>query len=76
MIKRTVSIEKGGHSYVFRYAPGRETAMLAEIERLARDASSSLSWLEAAELGFCMASAAAGEGALAGGDATAGGSGT
>ena len=52
MEMRTISLVKGEHSYVFRYAPGDEEDLLDEIMRLADDASVGFDWLDAATLSF------------------------
>lgn len=59
MNTKTLSLVKGGHKYVFRYAPGSENQMVDEIVRLAEDADCNLDWLDAATLSFQVARNAA-----------------
>ena len=55
MSTRTLTLTKGGHRYVFRYAPGGEGLIVDEIMRLADDPGSGVSWLDAARLSFQVA---------------------
>jgi len=59
MTTRTLTLAKGGHKYVFRYAPGYEDDVVDEIMRLAEDAQTNLDWLDAATLSFQVAHYAA-----------------
>lgn len=43
---------KYGHKYVFRYSAGYEDEIMDEMMRLAQDATTSLDWLDAAQLSF------------------------
>jgi hypothetical protein len=58
---RTLSLEKNGLKYVFRYVPGREGEVVDEIIRLTDDPGSGLDWLDAARLGFQITQHAAAE---------------
>ncbi len=52
MEARTLSLHKGGNTYVFRYAPGSESEIVDEIIRQAEDEQSELDWFDAATLSF------------------------
>jgi len=52
---RTLTLAKGGRTYLFRYEPGCERQMLDEISRLAEDERTGLDWLDAAALSFQIA---------------------
>ena len=52
MTTRTLSLVKGGHKYVFRYAPGCEDDIVDAIMELADDEHSPVDWLDAATLSF------------------------
>ena len=52
MTTRTLSLVKGGHRYLFRYARGREDDIVDAIMALAEDDQSPLDWLDAATLSF------------------------
>ena len=58
MTTQTLSLDKDGHTYVFRYSPGRENEVMDEIIRLAEDPQSTLDWLDAATLSFQVAQSA------------------
>ncbi len=53
---RTGSVSKAGQTYLFRYAPGQECAMLASLAELAQDPASGLDWLDVATLSFQVTS--------------------
>jgi hypothetical protein len=53
---RTVSLNKGSHRYVFRYAEGGECDVLESIADLAADEKNNFDWLDAATLSFQIAS--------------------
>jgi len=55
MKMRSVSLAKQGHSYLFRYAPGCEDAVVDEVMVLADDPDAPLDWLDAATLSFQVA---------------------
>ncbi|MFP4052500.1 MAG: hypothetical protein ACLFV7_01385 [Phycisphaerae bacterium] len=52
MILRTLSIEKDGHLFMFRYTPGCEDYVVEELVRLAEDPDHRVDWLDAATLSF------------------------
>ncbi len=52
MTKRTLTLSKGGHQYVFRYAPGWEDDIVDAVMELAEDPATPLDWLDAATLSF------------------------
>ncbi|MCE5277230.1 MAG: hypothetical protein ABFD92_10050 [Planctomycetaceae bacterium] len=54
-IKRTLSLEKQGHTYLFTYAPGSENQIIDELMRLADDEQCTLDWMDAASLSFQVA---------------------
>jgi len=56
MSEKTIKVHKGGHEYVFCYVPGRENDVFEQVTRLADDADSPLDWLDAAGVGFRLAS--------------------
>lgn len=60
MQMRNLTFAKGGHTFVFRYAPGYEDELVDEIMQLAEDEDCSLDWLDAATLSFQIAQHAAG----------------
>ena len=47
-----LSLVKGQHQFVFRYAPGREADLLARLVMLADDPDSPFDWLDAAVLSY------------------------
>lgn len=51
---QTLSLLKSGHRFVFRYAVGRETELLAAFLELAGDPDSPFDWLDAAVLSYQM----------------------
>jgi hypothetical protein len=61
METRELTIDKGGLTYVFRFAPGREGEVVDEIIRLTEDPATGLDWLDAARLGFQITQYAAAE---------------
>lgn len=52
MNTRTLHLEKDGHIYMLKYAPGLEDEVVEELMRLADDLESNFDWLDAAALGF------------------------
>ncbi|MEX2213922.1 MAG: hypothetical protein WD768_07330 [Phycisphaeraceae bacterium] len=48
--RRQLVLVKNGHRYVFRYAIGEETKVLAGLVEMARDPHSELDWFDAAVL--------------------------
>jgi hypothetical protein len=59
MASRTLDFNKNGQTYVFRYAPGDEDAVVEKLMSLAEDAQSPLDWLDAATLSFQVTQRAA-----------------
>jgi len=59
MTTRTLSLAKGGHKFIFRYASGAEDEIVDSIMRLAEDRGCDLDWLDAAALSFQVAQYAA-----------------
>lgn len=55
MNTRTLGLIKGGHKYVFRYAPGFEDEVVDAITELAEDPGTPLDWVDAATLSFQVA---------------------
>jgi|GEM_PF-1610665 len=55
---QTISLEKAGRVFVFRYEPGEEGAAVDEIAALAADRRCPLTWYDAALLSFQVAHAA------------------
>ena len=55
MKMRTLTLATQGHSYLFRYAPGCEDAVVDEIMILADDSDAPFDWLDAATLSFQVA---------------------
>jgi len=55
MKMRSLSLAKEGHSYLFRYAPGCENAVVDEIMAFADDPDAPFDWLDAATLSFQVA---------------------
>ena len=52
--QRCLSMVKGPHRFVFRYAEGREAELLASFVALANDADSEFDWFDAAVLSYQM----------------------
>ena len=52
--QRCLSMVKGRHRFVFRYAEGAESALLASFVALANDPDSDFDWLDAAVLSYQM----------------------
>lgn len=52
--QRRLSLVKGQHRYVFEYAEGRESELLASLVALAGDPDSEFDWLDAAVLSYQM----------------------
>lgn len=59
MASRTLDFSKNGQTYVFRYAPGDEDAVVEKLMSLAEDADCPLDWLDAATLSFQVTQRAA-----------------
>ncbi len=51
---RCLTMVKGRHRYVFRYAEGTESHLLASLVSLANDPDSELDWFDAAVLSYEM----------------------
>jgi len=52
--QRRLTLTKGQHRYVFQYAEGRESELLASLVALAADPRSEFDWLDAAVLSYQM----------------------
>ncbi len=52
--QRSLSMVKGGHRYVFRYAEGCEAELLSTFVALANDPDSEFDWFDAAVLSYQM----------------------
>lgn len=52
--QRCLSMVKGRHRFVFRYAEGFEAELLASIVALANDPDSEFDWFDAAVLSYQM----------------------
>ncbi len=52
--RRSLTLVKGRHKFVFRYEPGGESELLASFVQLASDPDSDFDWLDAAVLSFRM----------------------
>ncbi len=52
--QRCLSMVKGGHRFVFRYAEGREAELLSAFVALANDSESEFDWFDAAVLSYQM----------------------
>ncbi len=52
--QRCLSMVKGGHRYVFRYAEGCEAELLSTFVALANDPDSEFDWFDAAVLSYQM----------------------
>jgi len=59
MTKRTLSFEKQGQTFVFRYLPGCEDAVIDSVMEMAESGDYSLDWLDAATISFQVAHVAA-----------------
>lgn len=51
---RSLSMVKGEHRFVFRYAEGAESELLASFVALANDPDSEFDWFDAAVLSYQM----------------------
>ncbi|MBN1554525.1 MAG: hypothetical protein JXA11_07250 [Phycisphaerae bacterium] len=49
---QTLSLEKDGHLYLFRYTRGSEDALVEELMYLADEPSLNFDWMDAAALSF------------------------
>ncbi len=49
-----LSLDKGGHRYVFRYRPGSEAEVIGAFASLANDEQSGFDWFDAAVLSYQM----------------------
>lgn len=58
---QTLTLEKDGHLYLFRYTRGCEDALVEELMYLADDPSLNLDWMDAAALCFQVTQQAAEE---------------
>ena len=56
----TLQFARNGTTYVFRYAPGGERQVVAELLRLADEETTGLDWLDAATLSFQVVCGATG----------------
>ncbi len=52
--QRCLSMVKGGHRYVFRYAEGCEAELLSAFVAMANDPESEFDWFDAAVLSYQM----------------------
>ena len=52
----TISLIKGTHRYVFRYAEGCECDVLEAVSDMAEDVGNTFDWLDAASLSFQITS--------------------
>ncbi len=52
--QRCLSMVKGSHRFVFRYAEGLESELLASFVALANDPDSEFDWFDAAVLSYQM----------------------
>jgi len=59
MIKRTLSFEKQGQAFIFRYLPGGEDSIIDAVMELAESADCPQDWLDAATISFQVAHVAA-----------------
>ena len=55
MKMRTLTLAKQGHSYLFRYGPGCEDAVVDEFMAVADDPDAPFDWVDAATLSFQVA---------------------
>lgn len=51
---KELSLAKGAHKYVFRYAPGCEAEVISAFANLASDTTSEFDWFDAAVLSYQM----------------------
>lgn len=51
---KQLSLDKGGHRYVFRYAPGSEADVIGAFATLASDDKTEFDWFDAAVLSYQM----------------------
>ncbi|MBN1943020.1 MAG: hypothetical protein JW849_06975 [Phycisphaerae bacterium] len=58
MDAQTLTLEKDGHLYLFRYTSGSEDALIEELMHLADDRSVNFDWLDAATMSFQVAQVA------------------
>jgi hypothetical protein len=61
MDTQTLTLEKDGHWYLFRYTPGSEDALVEELMYLADDRTLNFDWMDAAALSFQVTQLAAEE---------------
>lgn len=59
MAKRTLSFEKEDQTFIFRYLPGCEDAVIDAVMEMAESADCLLDWLDAATISFQVAHVAA-----------------
>ena len=59
MAKRTLSFEKSGETFVFRYPSGHEDDVIDTVMELAESGDCILDWLDAATISFQVAQVAA-----------------
>jgi uncharacterized protein (UPF0297 family) len=52
MKTRTLTFQKNGHAFLFRYTRGQEQSVVDEIMALADDPHCCLDWVDAATLSF------------------------
>lgn len=52
--RRQLTLTKGGHRYVFRYAPGHEAEVIGAFASLAQDPKLDFDWFDAATLSYQM----------------------
>jgi hypothetical protein len=52
MDTRTLTLEKDGHLYLFRYSPGSEDALVEQLMYLADDRDLNFDWMDAAAMSF------------------------
>lgn len=52
--QRCLSMVKGKHRFVFRYAEGHEAALLSSFVAMANDPDSEFDWFDAAVLSYQM----------------------
>ena len=48
----TVTIEKGGETWVFRFAPANVERLLSRLAEMAADPASDFDWFDAAEVSW------------------------
>jgi hypothetical protein len=61
MDTQTLTLEKDGHIYLFRYTPGSEDALVEEFMYLADDRTLNFDWMDAAAMSFQVTQLAAEE---------------